>query len=222
MSDNNTLTPLYHFTSPVYVIEKPEFLEPVRRISMNYLAKRKDDKELPALNPMYPAQTAGFFHEPELKDFTGFIAECAWAILEEQGHDVKNLATYFQEMWCQEHQKWNGHEEHIHNHGAHITGFYFIDAPAGGCQVMIHDPRPGRMQIILPEANLNKITIASSKVLFNPKPGSMYFINSWLPHSVTRNPIDDPTRLVHFNLGVKPSSNVSQPTLNTKSSAVVL
>jgi hypothetical protein len=78
------------------------------------------------------------------------------------------------------------------------------------------------MQIILPEANLNKITIASSKVLFNPKPGSMYFINSWLPHSVTRNPIDDPTRLVHFNLGVKPSSNVSQPTLNTKSSAVVL
>ena len=222
MSANNTLTPLSYFASPVYVIEKPEFLEPVRRISMDYLAKRKANKELPPLDPMYPVQTAGFFHEPELADFTAFIAEAAWAILEEQGHDVKNLATYFQEMWAQEHQKWNGHEEHIHNHGAQITGFYFVDAPEGGCQVMLHDPRPARLQIILPEADLNKITEASSKVLFNPKPGSMYFINSWLPHSVTRNPIDAPTRLVHFNLGVRPSSNVSQPAPKTKSSAVIL
>ena len=222
MSENNTLTPLSYFASPVYVIEKPEFLEPVRRISMDYLAKRKADKELPSPDPMYPIQTGGFFHEPELKEFTAFIAECAWAILEEQGHDVKNLATYFQEMWAQEHQKWNGHEEHIHNHGAQITGFYFVDAPEGGCQVMLHDPRPGRMQVILPEADLTKITEASSKVLFNPKPGSMYFINSWLPHSVTRNPIDAPTRLVHFNLGVQPASKISQPAPKTKSSAVIL
>jgi len=50
---------------------------------------------------------------------------------------------------------------------------------------------------------LSKITLASSTVLFIPKPGTMYFFNSWLPHSVTRNAKKTPTRLVHFNLGVK-------------------
>jgi uncharacterized protein (TIGR02466 family) len=205
---NNTLTPLSYFASPIYVIEKPEFLESVRQVSNRYLEERKNDKEAkPPLDPMYPVQTNGFFHEPELAEFTSFIAEAAWAILNDQGHAMKNMATYFQEMWAQEHSKWNGHEEHIHSHGAQISGFYFTEAPEGGCKVMIHDPRPGRMQIILPEADLNKITDASSKVLLVPRPGSMYFINSWLPHSVTRNPIDEPTTLVHFNLGVKPSES---------------
>jgi uncharacterized protein (TIGR02466 family) len=217
----NTLTPLQYFASPVYVIEKPEFLDSVKKISEHYLKQRKDTNQ-PPIDPMHPVQTSGFFHEPELADFTSFIAQSAWAILNSQGHAMNDMSTYFQEMWCQEHRKWNGHEEHVHNHGAQISGFYFTEVPEGGCQVMLHDPRPGRMQIILPEADLNKITEASSKVLFNPKPGSMYFINSWLPHSVTRNPVDAPTKLVHFNLGVKPASNVSQTTLNTKSEAVVL
>jgi len=218
---NNTLTPLQYFASPVYVIEKPEFLEAVKNVSNKYLKQRMDTNQ-PPINPMHPIQTEGFFHEPELAEFTSFIAEASWAILKDQGHDMKNFDVYFQEMWCQEHRKWNGHEEHIHNHGAQITGFYFIDAPEGGCQVMLHDPRPGRMQIILPESDLNKITDASSKVLFNPKPGSMYFINSWLPHSVTRNPIDEPTRLVHYNLTVTPAAKVSQTTRNTQSETVIL
>jgi uncharacterized protein (TIGR02466 family) len=216
MSDN-TLTPLSYFASPIYVIEKPEFLEPVRKISEQYLKERKEDTtKLPPLDPMYPVQTGGFYHEPELKEFTSFIAECAWAILNDQGHAMSNMTTYFQEMWAQEHRKWNGHEEHIHNHGAQISGFYFTEAPEGGCRVMLHDPRPSRMQIILPEADLNKITEASSKILLIPKPGSLYFINSWLPHSVTRNPIDESTTLVHFNLGVRPSEAKS------KKQAVVL
>ena len=214
---NNTLTPLSYFASPAYVIEKPEFLEPVRKIANQYLEQRKANKDnsLPPIDPMYPVQTSGFFHEPELKEFTAFIAECAWAILEEQGHDMKNVSTYFQEMWAQEHRKWNGHEEHIHSHGSQISGFYFLEAPENGSKVMLFDPRPARLQILLPEADLTKITDASSKVLLVPRPGNMYFINSWLPHSITRNPLDEPTTLVHFNLGVMPSAN-------TKPKAVVL
>jgi len=200
----NTLIPLPHFASMVYTIDKPEFLTPVRSVSKRYLEDRKNSKPKP--DPMWPVQTNGFFHEPELAAFTSFVAQSAWSILSAQGHDMKNLETYFLEMWSQEHNQYNGHEEHIHSQGAQITGIYFLDCPEDGCKMAIHDPRYGKNQINLPEADLNKITDASSTALFIPVPGKMYFINSWLPHSVTRNPNKSPTRLVHFNLGVRPAS----------------
>jgi len=38
----------------------------------------------------------------------------------------------------------------------------------------------------------------------------MFFINSWLPHSITRNPTTTPTRLVHFNLTVGAAPKTTQ------------
>jgi uncharacterized protein (TIGR02466 family) len=195
------LTPHQHFASFVYSIEKTEFLEAVNEVSNRYLESRRNSE--PKLDPMYPVQTNGYAHESSLSSFTSYIAQVAWTILKDQGHDVDQLGTYIQDMWTQEHNQFNGHDEHIHSRGAQITGMYFLDCPEGGCRVAVHDPRYGRNQIALPEADLNKITPASSTVLFIPKPGSMYFFNSWLPHSVTRNPGTSPTRLVHFNLGVR-------------------
>ena len=199
MSD--ILTPHEHFPSLVYTVEKPEYLDSVVRVSNRYLDLRR--KSEPKIDPLYPVQTAGYAHEPEIAAFTGYIAQAAWTILNSQGHDVQNLGTYIQEMWTQEHRKFQGHDTHIHNRGAQITAFYVLDAPEGGCKIAIHDPRHGKNQVALPESDLNKITIASETILFIPKPGTLYFINSWLPHSVTRNPLDKPTRLVHINLGVK-------------------
>jgi uncharacterized protein (TIGR02466 family) len=200
----NTLTPLAHFPSLIYTIDKPEFLDVVKLISTQYLFERKQAEPLP--NPLYPVQTNGFFHEEMLADFNTFIAQSAWTILDSQGHAMADKETFFQEMWCQEHNYGHGHEEHIHGDGNQISGFYFVDAPADACKVAIHDPRPARRQVSLPEADLNKITDASETVLFIPQPGRMYFINSWLPHSVTRNTSQEPTRLVHFNLGVRAST----------------
>jgi uncharacterized protein (TIGR02466 family) len=167
-------------------------------------------------------QTNGYAHEPELAEFTGYIAQVAWTILNNQGHDVANLGTYIQEMWTQEHNQYNGHEEHIHNRGAQITGMYFLDCPEDACKVAVHDPRYGRNQINLPEADLNKITLASSTALFIPKPGMFYFFNSWLPHSVTRNDKKTPTRLVHFNLGVRelPAKTASSPAPTTEATVI--
>jgi len=216
------LTPHEHFPSVIYSVEKPEFLDAVRKVSQKYLAQRKNSE--PKLDPMYPVQTNGYAHELELAAFTGYIAQAAWTILNEQGHDMKDLGTYIQEMWSQEHNQYHGHDEHIHNRGAQITGMYFLDCPTNGCKVAVHDPRYGRNQINLPEADLNKITLASTTALFVPKPGMMYLFNSWLPHSITRNPTKSPTRLVHFNLGVKdlPPVPAQDPTSTTISTATVI
>ena len=203
------LTPHEHFPSVIYSVAKPEFLDAVRKVSQRYLALRK--KSEPKPDPMHPVQTNGYAHEPELSAFTGYIAQVAWTILNGQGHNVADLGTYIQEMWSQEHNQYNGHDEHIHNRGAQITGMYFLDCPENGCKVAVHDPRYGKNQINIPEADLDKITLASSTALFVPTPGMFYFFNSWLPHSVTRSSIKSPTRLVHFNLGVRdlPSSPAS-------------
>ena len=214
------LTPHEHFPSVVYSIEKSEYLDTVRKVSQRYLAERK--KREPKLNPMHPVQTNGYAHEPELAAFTGYIAQVAWTILNNQGHDVANLGTYIQEMWTQEHNYSNGHDEHIHNRGAQITGMYILDCPEDSCKIAIHDPRYARNQINLPEADREKITLASSTALFIPKPGMFYFFNSWLPHSVTRNPKKTATRLVHFNLGVRDLPAKPTTTLASATEATII
>ena len=43
----DTLIPFPHFASMVYVIDKPEFLTPVRSVSKRYLEDRKNSKPKP-------------------------------------------------------------------------------------------------------------------------------------------------------------------------------
>jgi uncharacterized protein (TIGR02466 family) len=209
------LTGFHYFASPVYIVDKPEFLAPSKEVSTRYLKKRKKEKPDPDL--LFPIQTNGFFHEPSLGEFTQYIAQTAWTILNDQGHDMSDLGVFFREMWCQEHSQYQGHDEHIHSHGDQISGFYFLNTPENGCRVAIHDPRPGRCQINLPERDMSKITMASTTALFIPKPGQMFFINSWLPHSITRNPGKSPTRLIHFNLTVR--ALPSKPSMQTAATA---
>jgi uncharacterized protein (TIGR02466 family) len=198
----STLQPSYHFSSPVYFVNKPEYLDAARAVSLEYLDAIPAEV---ASSPVYPAQTTSLVNEPELAELTAFIAQSAWTILDAQGYDVKDRETYFLEMWCQEHAQYQGHDEHVHGNGSQISGFYFIDCPDDACRIMLHDPRPSKTITELPESDLNKITDASSKVLYIPKPGHMYFINSWMGHSITRNLTTSPTRLIHFNLAVRPA-----------------
>ena len=190
------------FPSPVYIVDAPEFLPAVQVVANEYLKEIQELKKDP--DPLYPVQTNGFSHEPLLAGFTQYIAQTAWTILRDQGFDMSNKGTHFREMWAQEHNQYQGHDEHIHTHGDQISGFYFIDAPEGASTVAIHDPRAGKLQINLEEADKAVVTDASPSALFIPKSGQMFFINSWLPHSITRNPSTSSTRLVHFNLTVGP------------------
>jgi uncharacterized protein (TIGR02466 family) len=190
------------FPSPIYIVDKPEFLPAVSVVADKYLTDVKAVKD--TTNPLYPVQTDGFFHEPVLADFTQFIAQTAWNILRDQGHDMTNLGTYFREMWCQEHNQYQGHDEHIHHYGDQISGFYFLECPENSSQVAIHDPRPGKKQINLPENDPAVVTLASTSAILIPTAGRMYFINSWLPHSILRNPSTSVSKLVHFNLTVGP------------------
>ena len=121
---------------------------------------------------------------------------------------MDNLVTYFTEMWTQEHNYLSSMETHVHGRGAQVSAFYFLDAPPKGCKLVIHDPRPGKVMINLPETDPNAITSGSHQVVFTPEPGALIFTNSWVPHSFTKNFSREPVRFVHMNLSVAVSPNV--------------
>jgi hypothetical protein len=116
---------------------------------------------------------------------------------------MDNKETYFHSMWGQQHGKYGNMEEHVHNDGVQLVGFYFLECPENGPRMIVHDPRPGKVQIDMPEADNKKITRATSAVVFNPKPGDLFFTNSWLPHSFTRNGSETPAKFIHINISVR-------------------
>ena len=110
----------------------------------------------------------------------------------------------FTAMWTQEHHFLSLMENHVHGHGEQLVGFYCLDVPKNGCKMVFHDPRPGKVQINLPEYDHNAITLASPNIEFDLVPGRIFIAPSWLPHSFTRNLNQKkPTRFVHFNVGVQ-------------------
>lgn len=190
-----------YFPSAIYMIDKPEFLAAARDVGAKHLKELK--KTQPQPNQIYPIlQTDNIFEESKISGLSNYILQTAWNILSEQGHQMNGLNTQFLEMWCQEFYKMGSQDEHVHGVGSQLVGFYFLDCPTDCSRIVIHDPRPGRKQINLPETNMNDATFASTMINFIPKPGQLFFANSWLPHSFTRHANKNPLRFIHFNIGV--------------------
>lgn len=190
----------HHFPCPIYLIERPDFLEAVQSVSEEGLAAQRKTQEL---NEIYPVVMSGnFFADPRMVGFSEFVGATAWNILNEQGYAMQDKAVQFTEMWTQEHHKHSAMDQHVHGFGSQIVGFYFLETPENCSRLVFHDPRSAKVQIDLPEQDMNMATPASKMINFEPKPGLMVFANSWLAHSFTRHAADLPIKFVHFNLTV--------------------
>lgn len=200
---NTQLRVAHHFTSAVYLIERPDFLNSVQTVSEESLeAQRKEH----GVDEIYPVlMSNNYFADPRVAGFTEFVGSTAWNILNEQGYAMQDKAVSFTEMWTQEHHKHSAMEQHIHKNGVQMVGFYFLEAPEYCSRVVFHDPRAGKVQIDLPEQDVYQATMASSMINFEPKPGLLIFSNAWLPHSFTRHASEQPIKFVHFNLTVVPA-----------------
>jgi uncharacterized protein (TIGR02466 family) len=190
----------HHFPCPIYIIERPDFLEAVNTVSEEALEVQRKERDLNEIYPVY--MTQNFFGDPRMAGFSEFVGATAWNILNEQGYAMQDKAVSFAEMWTQEHYKHSAMDAHVHGYGSQIVGFYFLETPEGGSNVVFHDPRAAKVQIDLPEQDMNMATPASKMINFTPKPGMMIFANSWLMHSFTRHAADKPIKFVHFNLTV--------------------
>lgn len=197
---NTQLQVAYHFLCPIYLIERPDFLDAVKTVSEEALEVAKKTQ---TLNEIYPViMTGNYYADPRVAGFSEFVGATAWNILSEQGYAMQDKAVSFTEMWTQEHHKHSAMDAHVHGFGSQIVGFYFLETPEGGSNVVFHDPRAGKVQIDLPEQDINMATPASKMINFTPKPGMLIFANSWLAHSFTRHAAEQPIKFVHFNLTV--------------------
>jgi uncharacterized protein (TIGR02466 family) len=190
----------YHFPCPIYLIERLDFLDVVKSVSEEALDVLRKERDLNEIYPVY--MTGNYFADSRMTSFTEFVGATAWNILNEQGYTMSDKAVQFTEMWTQEHHKHSAMDQHIHGFGSQIVGFYFLETPEGGSNVVFHDPRAAKVQIDLPEQDMSLATPASKAINFTPKPGMMIFANSWLAHSFTRHAADLPIKFVHFNLTV--------------------
>ena len=206
---NTQLQVAHHFPCPIYLIERPDFLDVVNAVSHEALDAVRGEQNI---DEIYPVVMSGeLSNDPRVIEFTEFVGATAWNILSEQGYAMQNKGMAFNEMWVQEHHKHSAMEQHIHKNGVQIVGFYFLETPENCSRALFHDPRAGKVQIDLPEHDAEMATIASSVVNFKLKPGLLIFTNAWLAHSFTRHASDQPLKFVHFNLSVVPQQTCALP-----------
>lgn len=193
-----------YFPSPVFSVQKPEFLQKARQVGVEYLNKAKQAQPNP--NPLYPVHmTDNFYHDDRLKDMVDYVGNTGWEILTMMGYNMDSLRIKIQEFWLQDHNMNSSMGEHVHPYGAQISGFYFIDCPENSSNVIFHDPRPGKKQIHLPEIDHTQVTLGSCAINLSPQPGVFIFVPSWLPHSFSRHGSNESFRFIHFNLVVVPA-----------------
>jgi len=196
----DSLEEFHYFKTQIYSIVKPEFLESIREMSAMHLDYSK--RTMKNSNPM-TVMTGNFSLEPWAADFAQYVSQTAWNILNAQGYGMDKLVTYFTEMWTQEHNFHSAIDTHVHGGGAQISAFYFLEVPENACKLIIHDPRPAKVIIDLPERDDNKVTPASRMIVFTPQEGTLFFAPAYLPHQFTRNlNPDKPVRFVHMNIAV--------------------
>lgn len=184
------------FPTDIYAEELPQFVDRVRVVAFDYLKDSEKAHEL------YPVKMSGSMEmDPRIHDFAAHVAITSGNILADQGYMVDGMGAYFQSMWCQEHHKGSGMDQHTHP-GSLMVGFYFIDVPDNSSAITFFDPRPGKVAFPLHEARQEDITYASNAFHMAARPGLLVVTNSWLPHSFTRHGGNKPLRFIHFNIGI--------------------
>lgn len=183
------------FPSSVLRFSQPEHLKTVKEVLAEYIARVKP-------NQWNVCQSESMFDDKLDALFTT-IANTSFGMLSDQGYNMDNKQTRVSELWGQEFMRTGQHMEHIHNNGAQITGFYFVNAPVNGSVPIVFDPRPSKKQISMRQSNQEEVTFASEQIMLEVKAGDFMFFNSWLPHGFTRHESDEPFQFIHFNVCVE-------------------
>lgn len=198
-NDEPQLALYTYFQTPIYHVKLPKYLDVVRKVSKDALKEIKKDYKLDEIYPVY--QTNDLRDDERLAEFSSHVINAAWDVMNAQGYAMDDFKTVYDSMWIQEHHKHSAMDQHSHGFGLQLVGFYFIDVPTDSSRLIIHDPRPAKVQINMPERDMTMATIASQAINFTPEPGDLYFTPAWLQHSITRNASKNPIRFMHINIG---------------------
>ena len=206
----------WYFSTPVYSIMKPEWLDKTIKATDKYIAesyKRKaEDKKarkkfLGNKNYLKVKDHGWSYHstpltgDPELKELESYVGATSFNLMSEWGYDMDNYSLFFTEFWVQEFSKNGGghHDTHVHWDN-HISGFYFLKCSDKTSVPVFQDPRAGAMMTKLPMKDNTKISHMSDNLHYRPKPGQLIIFPAYVPHQFTVDDGIDDFRFIHFNL----------------------
>ena len=206
----------WYFSTPVYSIMKPEWLNKSIKATDKYIAesyKRKaEDKKarkkfLGNKNYLKVKDHGWSYHstpltgDPELKELESYVGATSFNLMSEWGYDMDNYSLFFTEFWVQEFSKNGGghHDTHVHWDN-HISGFYFLKCSDKTSVPVFQDPRAGAMMTKLPMKDNTKISHMSDNLHYRPKPGQLIIFPAYVPHQFTVDDGIDDFRFRHFNL----------------------
>jgi len=209
---NKNINSSVYFPSLIYTIEIPEWVDEINKICEEYIEDSiKNSKEIlnnriKRLNKNiedhgYSYHSKNMVDDKRLEELEKYIGNVSYNILEGQGYDLSEYSLVFNDLWVQEFAKKAGghHDTHVHGNN-HISGFYFLKCSEKTSYPVFHDPRPGKTMSQLPQKKEEDITISSEKINIKPKPGTMIFFNSFMPHQYIVDHGVEPFRFIHFNL----------------------
>jgi len=215
-----TLKKEQFFTTPIYHLDKPEWVSSLVQVTDPYIkeAKKNFKEKVSQEHALYKAKDHGFVYhsapianDSKLRDFCMFVSNRAWEILNNQGYNLSNFDIVISEMWVQEFALTGGGYHQLHTHGnGHISGFYFLKASDKTSYPIFQDPRPGKIMSSLPVKEEELTTEATSRINYKTKPGHFMFFNSYLPHSFAVDHGCEPFRFIHFNLQALPKNIIDK------------
>jgi len=211
-----TYTSIDYFKSPVWVINIPDFLPHLNKISDAYIKKgslllkskiKMRDKEMKRKlgDFAFSAHSPSMLGDPQIEEFAHFCGQQSYSYLEWKGFDLSTRDLHFTELWVQEFSKKGGghHGTHIH-YNQHVSGFYFLKCSPRTSYPIFDDPRPGALMAKLPEKNEKQLTYANPSVHHRPQPGTMIIFPSYLSHQFAVDLGLDPFRFIHWNMQCRP------------------
>ena len=204
-----------YFTCPIYFMDKPEWVKKLNKASDSYIKNSfKDNKK--QINERTKKfgdkgdhgmvhHSTSLINDPKFLDLQNWILATAHNLLDEQGFDLGAHQLFLTEMWVQEFSKLGGGHHTLHTHwNGHMSGFYFLKASDATSRPVFEDPRPGRIMNLLPEKDKTKVTLATSQINYNVKPGRLIFFNSFMPHLYSVDNGYEPFRFIHWNIQAIP------------------
>ena len=212
MSQNDILKTHNYFATPIWSINKPEWVGAANKACDKYIkaARKELAPHLKSREKFYKSKVGDHgmsYHsydisrDPELKNIGDYVGQTSKTLLDQMGYDMSLYELFYNDFWVQEFADKGGghHDTHVHWDN-HISGFYFLKCSDKTSRPIYFDPRPGSVMTKLFLKKVSDISYGTTLVHNNPKPGTLIFFPSYLPHQFTVDDGVEPFRFIHFNL----------------------
>lgn len=195
-----------YFASPIYRVEKPEWVEPLSLICEEYYNQSENyyksiDRSCELI------QTPSIQNNNRVSFLRDYIIGVSKDISIHQGYDITGYNFSIEALWAQQINPGGYHVPHVHSLTT-FSGIFVLESPnIEGCSYPVfEDPRPGKLMcdMFFDYNNNNNLLTTCPSIHFNNLiNGTLLFFNSWLPHKFTVNKSSLPLKFLHFCVSAK-------------------